>query len=147
MYKQILVAVDFQPDDNVVIERALDIAKMSASGGVSVGFVHAVEHLNAYGVAEAYSAVLDVEMQLVDEAKKQILVLGQKYGLAEHQLHIAVGSPKAVVLTKANDLKADLVVVGSHGRHGLQFLLGSTADGVMHSAACDVLVVRVPDDA
>jgi universal stress protein A len=37
----------------------------------------------------------------------------------------------------------DLVVVGSYGRHGLQLLLGSTANGVLHLAACDVLAVRV----
>jgi universal stress protein A len=37
----------------------------------------------------------------------------------------------------------DLVVVGSHGRHGLSLLLGSTANGVLHGAGCDVLAVRV----
>jgi len=34
-------------------------------------------------------------------------------------------------------------VVGSHGRHGLALLLGSTANGVLHGASCDVLAVRV----
>ena len=38
---------------------------------------------------------------------------------------------------------ADLIVVGSHGRHGLALLLGSTANGVLHGATCDVLAVRV----
>jgi len=37
----------------------------------------------------------------------------------------------------------DLIAVASHGRHGISVLLGSTADGVMHTASCDVLMVRV----
>jgi len=43
----------------------------------------------------------------------------------------------------ADEQGADLIIVGSHGRHGLALLLGSTANGVLHGAACDVLAVRV----
>jgi universal stress protein A len=39
------------------------------------------------------------------------------------------------------------VVVGSHGRHGLALLLGSTANGVLHGSPTDVLAVRVGSDA
>ena len=39
----------------------------------------------------------------------------------------------------------DLIVVGSHGRHGLALLLGSTADAVLHHAKCDVMAVRLQD--
>jgi universal stress protein A len=38
----------------------------------------------------------------------------------------------------------DLIVTGSHGPHGLGRLLGSTADGIVHRAHCDVLVARLP---
>ncbi len=43
----------------------------------------------------------------------------------------------------AEKLSADLIIVGSHGRHGLALLLGSTANGVLHGAKCDVLAMRV----
>ena len=43
----------------------------------------------------------------------------------------------------AREQGADLIIVGSHGRHGLALLLGSTANGVLHGASCDVLAVRV----
>jgi len=46
----------------------------------------------------------------------------------------------------AGEIKADLIVVGSHGRHGLGLLLGSTASSVVHHAACDVLAVRLRED-
>jgi universal stress protein A len=45
----------------------------------------------------------------------------------------------------ARELRCDLVVVGSHGRHGLALLLGSTANDVLHGAQCDVLAVRLQD--
>ena len=41
------------------------------------------------------------------------------------------------------DIQANLIVVGSHGRHGLALIFGSTANGVLHGAGCDVLAVRV----
>ena len=44
---------------------------------------------------------------------------------------------------KAEELGADLIVIGSHGRRGLALLVGSTANGVLHGAVTDVLAVRV----
>jgi universal stress protein A len=46
----------------------------------------------------------------------------------------------------ADENQADLIVVGSHGRHGIKMLLGSTANAVLHHAHCDVLAVRLKDD-
>jgi universal stress protein A len=42
-------------------------------------------------------------------------------------------------------LNVDLIVVGSHGRHGLQLILGSTANAVLHHASVDVIAVRVKE--
>ena len=52
-------------------------------------------------------------------------------------------STKEGILGAARDHGADLIVVGSHGRHGLALLLGSTANAVLHGAPCDVLAVRI----
>jgi universal stress protein A len=43
----------------------------------------------------------------------------------------------------AEELGVDLIVMGTHGRHGLGLLLGSTATGVLHGCPCDVLTVRI----
>ena len=144
MYQQIIVAVDLHPDcDKLVIKRSMDIAKIN---NANVSIVHAVEHINAYGVAEAYSAVVDVEAQLMDEARIELAKLAEIFKIPLSNQFLEVGSPKAVVLNKAEALKADLIIVGSHGRHGLQLLLGSTANAVLHHANCDVLAVRVKDE-
>jgi universal stress protein A len=45
----------------------------------------------------------------------------------------------------AKDQDIDLIVVGSHGRHGLALIFGSTSNSVLHGATCDVLAVRISD--
>jgi universal stress protein A len=51
-------------------------------------------------------------------------------------------SAKQEIVDFAKQAGVDLIVLGSHGRRGLAAWLGSTAAGVMHRAACDVLTVR-----
>ena len=53
------------------------------------------------------------------------------------------GDPRDVILRSAEDWKPDVIVLGSHGRRGLErFLLGSVAEGVVRHAPCSVDVVR-----
>ncbi len=57
--------------------------------------------------------------------------------------HVVVGMPDTEIHRFADEHNVDLIVVGSHGRHGFALLLGSTSTGVLHGAQCDVLAVRV----
>ena len=56
-----------------------------------------------------------------------------------------IGAPAPQIVDSAKDLGVDLIVVGSHGKHGLGLLLGSTANGILHHAHCDVLTIRIKD--
>jgi len=58
-------------------------------------------------------------------------------------LHILNGSPAHEIHRFAKDNDIQLVVIGTHGQKGLQLLLGSTANAVLHGAGCDVLSVRI----
>ena len=141
IYRHMLVAIDLHPTcDKIILDRAHQLAKENKA---TLSVVHAVEHINAYGVAQAYPAVIDLEGEMRKEAKKQLDQLAKKFGIAEAQQYVEVGSPKVVILDKAKQLNADLIIVGSHGRHGVRLLLGSTANAVIHGAHCDVLAVRV----
>lgn len=143
IYKHVLVAIDLHPNcDKKTIQRAITIAKENKA---KLSIIHAIEHINAYGVAEAYSAVLDVEEEMIKEAKAELTRVGEHYGIPPSSQFIEVGSPKSVIMSKVEELGVDLIVVGSHGRHGIQLLLGSTANAVLHHANCDVLAVRVSD--
>jgi universal stress protein A len=61
----------------------------------------------------------------------------------EKIIKIEFGSVKNEVLRVAEEIGADLIVIGSHGRHGLSRLLGSSTSGIVQGAECDVLTIRV----
>jgi len=55
------------------------------------------------------------------------------------------GDPVNAILDVANEVKPDLIVIGTHGRSGLsRLLMGSVAEAVMRSATCPVLTVKTP---
>ena len=135
-YKHILIATDFT--DETVVHRAAEVAKEMHA---KLSVVHVVEPLPGYGYA--FIGAADVEVNLVDEAKKQLAALGKKHDISVKDQHIGLGPTKTEINRIAEENHVDLIVVGSHGRHGLSVLLGSTANAVIHSAKCDVLTVRM----
>ena len=59
---------------------------------------------------------------------------------------VEIGPPKSEITRIAEEQEVDLIVVGSHGRHGfVENLLGSTANAVIHHAKCDVLTVKIQE--
>jgi len=83
--------------------------------------------------------------ELLVLAEKRLQDLADKFGLHNDARFVLQGSTKREILNIAEDEAIDLIVIGSHGREGLQLLLGSTANAVLHGAPCDVLAVRVRD--
>ena len=141
-YTKILVAVDLSDDSSAVIERALAI---SANNNAQLHVIHVIEPLSfAYGgdIPMDFSGIQD---EIHQQASIQLKRFGEKHGIGEDMQHIVLGRPEVEVHNQAEETGADLIVIGSHGRHGLALLLGSTANGVLHGAGCDVLAVRVGD--
>ena len=60
---------------------------------------------------------------------------------------VLLGSPKYEICNYARENHSDLLILGSHGRHGIKLLLGSTANGVLHDMPCDVLAVKLKKEA
>jgi len=85
-----------------------------------------------------------LQQQQFDQARERLAVFADRYpGLTADQRHLAYGQPRQEVHRLAKEQGCDLVVVGSHGRHGLALLLGSTSNDILHGAPCDVLAVRL----
>jgi len=140
-YGRIMLAIDLHPAcDGNTAQRAVEIAQ---DFNADLYLVHAIEHINAYGVAQAYPSVVDLEQQMLEEARQELKHWGERLQVPGERQSVEIGSPKSVILDKAKQFNIDLIVVGSHGRHGLSLLLGSTANAVLHHAPCDVLAVRV----
>ena len=139
-YNTILVAVDLSEEASEVAARA---ARIATAQGAQLHVVHVIEPLSfAYGgdIPIDFSTIQD---EIQQQAETQLHGLCKNIGVANEQLHIVLGRPEAEIHSLAASLAADLIIVGSHGRHGLALLLGSTANGVLHGAQCDVLAMRV----
>ncbi len=84
--------------------------------------------------------------RIISESKKKIMSLfpDSSFSLTTE---ILIGTPENKIVETASLMKADLVVVGSHGYNRLErILLGSVSDSVVHHAPCSVLVVRSVKD-
>ena len=138
--KKIVLAIELFGNEQALIEKALAYAKKFKA---KITVVHAIEHVISYGASYGIAVGVEVEEALLESATKLMYKLGKKMKLGEKNLVIKFGSAKQVILEEANRLNADLIIVGSHGRHGIRLILGSTANAVLHGAKCDVLAVRV----
>jgi universal stress protein A len=141
-YKHILLAADFSEHGEAVADRAKELADKYQA---KLSIVHVMDSLlitdAAYGPAIPLG--LDLTAELMAAAKKRLAKLAEKLNIAEDRQWVEMGSPKLEIIRVADENKVDLIVVGSHGRHGFALLLGSTANGVLHHATCDVLAVRL----
>lgn len=139
-YQSILVAVDLTEESLPVIERA---RAQASANTATLNLVHVIEPLSlAYG-GDIPMDISSVQDQIHEQAKRHLADFAHTHNVPEAQQHLIFGRPDSEIQRLAIELSADLIVVGSHGRHGFALLLGSTANGVLHGATCDVLAVRV----
>ena len=142
-YNRILLAVDLTPDNGHVVERAKALARQNQA---RLEVVHVVEYTSSMYPADIpLGDDLQMDTYLVDQAKEDLRKLLKEHDMEDISWSIELGIPKHEIVRVARDRDAELIVIGSHGRHGLQLLLGSTANAVLHLATCDVLAVRVRD--
>ena len=132
MYKRVLFATDF---DEVGINAAQKAKKIAEESGAQLFLVHVVEAIPAYAYP-GFAGFAEVEVAIREQADKELTALAKKLGVdKKHQL-LEFGSIKNEVLRVAQEHKIDLIVTGSHGKHGLALLLGSTAEAILHGAQC-----------
>ena len=141
-YKHVLAAVDLSSESAQVLEKARATAdrygaKLSLITVVKP-FTHVYGGLDLVPMPEG-----SFEEKALKRATRQLEDNGKIYGVDLVDVHVKAGNPAHVIKDSANELEADLIVVGTHGRHGLGLLLGSTANGVLHGVDCDVLAIRV----
>ena len=142
-YQHILLAVDFSEHGDYVAEKAKSLAFKYQS---KLSIIHVLDNIpmpdTSYGTLIALDQ--DSGYELLEAEKIKLKQLGQYLGVAIDQQYLVWGIPKQEIIAFANEQQADLIVLGSHGRHGLALLLGSTVNAVLHHALCDVMAVRLP---
>lgn len=140
-YQKILLALDLSTSTQLLCDKARDLAKSNQS---QLALVHVVEPLM---MEYAYDALpmmpVGLEEEMVKRARKELRRLGDTLGIPEELCWVELGGTKSEILRIAREHSFDLIIIGSHGRHGVALLLGSTANAVLHGAPCDVLAIRV----
>lgn len=140
VYNKILVAIDLTEEAPQVLKKAV---ALSEQHNAQLLLAHVVEPVGyAYG-GDIPMDLSELQDQLDKAAREQLATYGKEYGVTEDNQIVTVGRPESEIHHLCEDRSIDLVVVGSHGRRGIQLLLGSTANGVLHGAQCDVLAVRI----
>ncbi len=158
MFDKIIVAINTTENYALLFDKALSLAKAT---GAALRLVSVITPHYDYGTSFRYypgSAGYAVTMEdgYWDAYQKQYTDLKEEgfrilSGLSNQARAEGVqteffqrsGEPGKVICELADTEKADLVIVGSHGRRGLEeFLVGSVSSYVMHRAPCSVMVVR-----
>ena len=148
-YDRILIAVDGSDDADQVLEAAANLDPRTDEGfhvvTVIPPIVDGVSGMGGASFAASWP-LKDMEATMSREITDSVRERVARFGIPPERVAVLYGRPASEIQAQADKVGADLIVVGSHGRHGLsRVMLGSTANGVLHGAKCDVLTVRIRD--
>lgn len=133
---KVLIGVDDSSFSQAAVK---SVAERQWKAGTQIKIVSAVDTPVYDGLREE-SNQYEIARKVVDHA---IETLRQSQNQFELSGDIIEGTPKEVLLDEAEKWGAELIVVGSHGRRGLnRFLLGSVSQAVALHAKCSVEIVR-----
>lgn len=139
-YKHILVGLDLSPESQQVIDR---VKFLFSNTETKISICHILEPLAFTYGGDIPVDLSDVQTQLTDQANLRLSILGTELDVDPADQHVILGHPAQEMHSMANAENIELIVVGSHGRHGLSLIFGSTSNSVLHGAQCDVLAVRI----
>jgi nucleotide-binding universal stress UspA family protein len=148
---RLLLAVDGSACSEAAVQAVVDRFRPQDT---QVKVLHAVEWLKdmpfsfqfaqgptaAYDVTESRNQSFDRARQLVERVAAQLEFKGFQTSVSTPD-----ADPRHAILDCAREWPADIIVVGSHGRRGIdRLLMGSVAEAVVRHAPCSVEIVRVP---
>lgn len=142
-YRTIIAALDLSHDSRAVAFRAAALARQHGARLVLVHVTTDLVQEASYEFMAALPIDPDLQRQLEDNARQGLEGIARDLGDTTAEVRVTVGPPKGGILALAKEYGADLIVIGNHGVHGLELLLGSTANAVLHAAPCDILAVKV----
>lgn len=138
--KKVLIPTDFSELSNEAIDTALPMVKQL---GAEISFLHIIERLDHPDEMtalfdEGYAYLMDRAHALLND-----LVIRAKQENITAESEIANGTPYLEILRMAEKIGADLIIMGTHGRKGLDhMLMGSQAERVVRMAACPVTTIK-----
>ena len=143
--KTIVVAIDFSDVSKKVIEMAIKFAKAFDQELHLVHVVEAEPTYAAYGFSpDEFPAMNAIQEESINRAEKKLSEMASKVDVSGVKTAVLEGPPLHMILEYAEEVDADLLVLGSHG-HGVRgsLLLGAVAEGCVRKAKFPALIVPV----
>ena len=137
---RVVVPVDFSEGSAEAVRTAIDLA----SGPAAVHIIHVLLPLDTLAPGTVWGTLDDGQrLTSIDTHMKEFQ---KKNGFEAVTAVVKIGDPGWEIAEYAKSQKADMIVLPSHGNHGIKrVLLGSVAERVIRHASCPVLVLRRPD--
>jgi nucleotide-binding universal stress UspA family protein len=146
MFKRILVPIDGSSISNRGVEQAIELA---GADGATVYLLHVVDEHVIVQYAEQMAAITEEYLESLRQSGRKILARAQaaveRRGINCRAILVEniMGSVADIIIEQAKKQRADVIVMGTHGRRGVRRLvLGSDAEGVVRTASVPVLLVR-----
>lgn len=143
-YQNILLAIDFSDYGHYVAKRAKQLADQF---NAHLHIIHVLDNIpmpdTPYGTVIPLNE--DSTYDLLEAEKNKFRQISDQLNIAPTHRWMVWGEPQQEIIQLATQKQIDLIVVGSHERHGLAVLMNSTAKGVLYHAACDVLAIHLRD--
>lgn len=136
----ILVAHDGSEQADKALQRAVDIAAMSKGALILLSVIPdlCMMEISDDDCKNMYKIMTEESEKRLNAKKNELANRG-----VAMESEVKFGNAAETILQTCADRKVDMIVIGSHGRHGAKkFLLGSVSSKVVDHAPCDVLVVK-----
>ena len=143
-YQNILLAIDFSDYGHYVAQRAKQLADQFSA---HLHIIHVLDNIPMPDTPFGLVIPLDEDSSydLLEAEKNKFKQISDQLDIAPTRRWMVWGEPQQEITQLATQQHIDLIVVGSHGRHGLAVLMGSTAKGVLYHADCDVLAIHLKE--
>jgi nucleotide-binding universal stress UspA family protein len=149
MYQRIMVAVDGSETSERGLDEAISLAKDQKA---KLGIIHVVDIVVIFGAGQFPATYIDATRELaretIERARAKTVAAGLDPEILLPEIVTSGYHVGDTIAQSARDWKADLLVVGTHGRRGVShMLLGSVAERIVRMAPCPLLLVRSARDS
>lgn len=144
-FEKILLATDFSDYSEVACDYALTLAKSYDAALTVVHVINEPVDLRGFYVPHISFEQLEKEIETSATTMLASFCANNLKDFSNYTTSVVTGIPYEEIIRVATDEGSSLIVIGTHGRTGLDHLIfGSTAERVVRSAPCPVLTIRLP---
>jgi len=131
MYKTIICAIEASEEGEQILSKAYDLSKIHNARLF-------VTHVIPYTILPK-----DYQKELKVNTLPKIESITSSLGIPKKDVTITFGKPYENICMLAEQNNADLIIIGTHSKKGINALLGSTANAIANYAKCDVSLIKI----